>query len=226
MTLHYHGTPITPRSIMYSLTGRNFCVSHADPRDVELCHQIGQSVMLDNGAFSAWRRGAAVNWPDYYDWTDHWLGYRTTWAVIPDTITGSEEENDRLIEQWPHGDRGAPVWHLHESLDRLERLATNWPRICFGSSGHFQFVGTDAWRRRMDEAMQRVVRSGRPITWLHMLRGMRMSGDIYPFASVDSADIARNHNGHRDPARMADRWDGMQCPGTWSPPAGQPGLPI
>ena len=45
------------------------------------------------------------------------------------------------------------------------------------------------------------------VVYLHMLRGMRMSGQEYPFASVDSADIARNHNGKRDPVAMATRWD-------------------
>lgn len=52
MTLHYHGTPITPRKVLEQLAGACFCVSFAEPRDVERVHQIGQSVMLDNGAFS------------------------------------------------------------------------------------------------------------------------------------------------------------------------------
>jgi hypothetical protein len=44
MTMHYHGTPITPITALYELAGRNFCVSHANPQDVARCHQIGQSV--------------------------------------------------------------------------------------------------------------------------------------------------------------------------------------
>jgi hypothetical protein len=31
-------------------------------RDVEVCHEIGQSVMLDNGAFSFWRSATPTNW--------------------------------------------------------------------------------------------------------------------------------------------------------------------
>jgi hypothetical protein len=31
VTLHYHGTPITPRPVLQSLAGRHFCVSFAAP---------------------------------------------------------------------------------------------------------------------------------------------------------------------------------------------------
>lgn len=214
--IHYHGTPITPRSILLTLGGRCFCVSHADPRDVEIVHQIGQSVMLDNGAFSAWRVGKPVNWAGYYAWVEPWLDYYTTWAVIPDVIGGSAHDNDQLIAQWPHGQKGAPVWHMHDPIDRLVALAERWPRVCVGSSEQYRHVGGEVWRRRMDAAMNRLCRNGRPPTALHMLRGMRMSGQEYPFASVDSADIARNHNGKRDPVAMATRWDAMQCPARWT----------
>jgi hypothetical protein len=52
MTVHYHGTPITPAATLVKLAGRHFCVSHMRPDNVEWCHNNGQSVMLDNGAFS------------------------------------------------------------------------------------------------------------------------------------------------------------------------------
>ncbi len=65
--IHYHGTPITPVGALYELAGRHFCVSHARPDDVVRCHQVGQSVMLDNGAFSKWKRDAETDWPAYYD---------------------------------------------------------------------------------------------------------------------------------------------------------------
>lgn len=99
--LHYHGTPITPRSALLALAGRCFCVSFAEPRDVAVCHEIGQSVMLDNGAFSAWRSGKPiVEWSGYYEWCARWLEHWTTWAVIPDVIDGDEDAN-------PGSDR----WH-------------------------------------------------------------------------------------------------------------------
>ncbi len=53
--IHYHGTPITPKERLYELAGRHFCVSYAAPGDLRRCHELGQSVMLDNGAFSSAR---------------------------------------------------------------------------------------------------------------------------------------------------------------------------
>ena len=217
MTVHYHGLTINPRSVFDTLAGRHFCVSFVYPEQVKQAHAIGQSVMLDNGAFTAWRQGKKVDWTGYYDWAEEWLQYRTTWAVIPDVIDGDEEANDALILEWPHGDRGAPVWHLHESIDRLARLCTVWPRVCLGSSGRFRVVGSPAWHDRMTEAMNAVCGDGPPPAWLHMLRGMALAGSHYPFASVDSTDIARNHNRAQNTAvAMANRWDAQQCPAVWT----------
>jgi hypothetical protein len=64
--IHYHGTPISPVTALYEIAGRHFCVSHQAPQDVERAHMIGQSVMLDNGAFSKWKSGKATDWPAFY----------------------------------------------------------------------------------------------------------------------------------------------------------------
>src|SRR5882762_600984 len=88
MTIHYHGTPITPHTAFYQLAGRHFCVSFARADNVKIAHDLGQTVMLDNGAFSVWRRGATSDWPGFYAWCDKWLDYPTTWAIIPDVIVG------------------------------------------------------------------------------------------------------------------------------------------
>jgi hypothetical protein len=216
MTLHYHGTPVTPITALYELAGRHFCVSHAHPQDVARVHQIGQSVLLDNGAFSAWTAGRTPDWVAYYEWCARWLEYPTTWAIVPDVIDGSEEEQDALIVKWPHGQRGAPVWHMNESLGRLLRLVDAWPRVCIGSTAQFRVVLSDSWRRRMDEVwdLLAVYCFGTP--WVHMLRGLQCCAGPWPFASVDSTDIARNHSRPQNtPRGMADRWDAMQCPPTW-----------
>lgn len=230
--IHYHGTPISPRARLLLLAGRSFCVSFARPDDVRLCHEIGESVMLDNGAYTFWRRGAnesrdrrrrhmTVEWDRYYEWCERWLDYRTTWAVIPDVIDGDEEVNDQLIAEWPFGERGAPVWHMHEPFARLVRLAAEWPRVCLGSSAQYATVGTPAWHGRMREAMNEVCGNGPAPTWLHMLRGLNLAGSEYPFASADSTNVARNHNGSgsrsaQDPRVIADRFDVKQCPARWT----------
>jgi hypothetical protein len=221
VTVHYHGTPITPRPVLLELAGRSFCVSYAAPGDVEVCHRIGEQVMLDNGAFSVWRRGAPTDWPGYYGWCERWLEYRTTWAVIPDVIDGDEAANDALLRAWPFGDRGAPVWHMHESLRRLEHLCAEWPRVSLGSSGAYAAVGDARWHNRMAEAMNAVCGDGPAPVWFHMLRGAALAGSEYPFASVDSTNVARNHAGtnggrpRKSAGRMAAEIDGFQCPARW-----------
>ena len=216
--LHYHGTPITPVSVMLELAGHCFCVSHIRPDDVKRAHAIGQSVMLDNGAFSKWKSGKETNWAAYYDWCDEWLSFPTTWAVVPDVIDAGTQEQDALLREWPYGHRGAPVWHMDEPVSRLLRLCDEWPRVCVGSTAEYATVLSDAWCARIDEAFNEVSARHRHLPWLHMLRGMQLSGRQWPFASVDSTDIAQNHHlPHRNPRAMADRWDAMQTPGRWTP---------
>lgn len=180
---------------------------------------MAQSLMLDNGAFSAWRRQHVVDWSAYHRWADRWLDRPTTWAVVPDVIDGTEAEQDRLLAEWPHGQRGAPVWHLNESIERMLRLLDRWPRVCFGSAGAYRVVGSPSWHRRMVEAWDAIAtRHTRPPV-VHMLRGMQAVRWPYPFASVDSTDIGRNHNRPTNtPAGMAARWDARQCGPRWSGP--------
>lgn len=214
--IHYHGTPITPVSALYELRGRCFCVSHAAPQDVRRCHDIGQSVMLDNGAFSKWKSGKDTDWPQFYDWCEEWLSFPTTWAVIPDVIDGGSQLQDALLREWPFGQKGAPVWHMDEPLDRLLRLADKWPRVCIGSTAEFAVVLSEQWRRRMDECWDEISKRHRFLPSVHMLRGMQCSGKRWPFASVDSTDVAQNHHRPQNtPKGMADRWDSLQTPGKW-----------
>lgn len=190
-------------------------VSFAHPEQVELAYDVCQSVTHDNGAFGAWKAGEPIlDWEPYYLWIGIWLRHPGfDWALIPDVIDGAEEDNDRLEEEWPHGRfAGVPVWHLHESLDRLVRLAREWPRIAFGSSGDYAQIATDKWWHRMSEAMDVVCEDGRPICKLH---GLRMLDPAvfgkFPFSSADSTNVARNikydkrWTGPYQPANLAGR---------------------
>lgn len=216
--IHYHGTPITPRAALMELTGRCFCVSYADPRDAPWCADHAQSLMLDNGAYSFWRRGNPVDWNGYYEWVARYLAARTTWAVIPDVIGGGEDANDTLLADWPFPDSGAPVWHMDEPIARFLRLCREYPRVCIGSAGAYE-LRTPAWEGRMDDAFDALLPAGgTPPCDLHMLRGMRLVHERWPFTSVDSTDVARNHKDTPySPASMVARWDGIQCPATWTP---------
>ena len=190
--IHYHGTPITPRREMEKMAGRHFCVSFAHPQDADWCETNGQSVMWDNGAFSAFTKNAIFDVAGYKAWVAPRL-YHPHWAVIPDVIDGDVEQQRALLRHW-HFSRwlSAPVWHIHLPLDWLLELCDNYPKVCFGSSGQFWKIGTDEWRRRLDLGFEVVERHGTH-TWVHMLRAMSAaSRGSWPFASADSTNVARN----------------------------------
>ncbi len=172
----YHGGPITPVDVARQLwTRRHAMVSFETPDQLPVAAECAQSFTLDNGAFSAWKRGAAVDWDGYVDWVCDWMRHPGFgWCVIPDVIDGSEAENDGLVEQWRDlglSSQGVPVWHLHESIDRLVRLADQWPRVALGSSGAFADPGSGPWWQRIGLAMDELCDDmGRPACKLHGLR--------------------------------------------------------
>lgn len=224
MTVHFHGTPLSPRASLMQLAGKHFCVPFSDPRDADVCQQIGQGIMFDNGAFTAHTKGKPLDRKGYYAWLEPRLGH-PHWAVIPDVIDGSVEAQRDLVAEWPFGFLGTPVWHLGLPLDYLLELADRWPRISFGSSGRYWQVGSDDWCRRADAAFDALAARHRHLPWIHMLRGMAMTGDRWPFASVDSVNVARNYkDSNTDPERMARRIDAIQCPVIWRPSPVQEGL--
>lgn len=212
--IHYHGFPITPDSAaVRAVRGGHAFVSGVAPRGFSVVLEVAQSFAVDNRAFPAWCSGEPVeDWEPFYAWIAEIHRYPAfDFAVIPDVIGGTEAENDALLAAWPWRDRapwvGAPVWHLDESLARLERLALAWPRVCLGSAGEFASVGTPRWFSRMAEAMDVICdRDGRPVCKLHGLRMLAIAVyRFFPFASADSTNIARNIG-------IDSRWRGPYAP--------------
>lgn len=214
--IHYHGTPLTPRTELYKLAGKHFCVPFSDPRDADECQRIGQSIMFDNGAFTTYTKGKTFDEAGFYKWVEPRLGY-PHWAVVPDVIDGTVEQQREMVARWPFPRAlGAPVWHLALPIDYLLELVDQWPRVCFGSSGAYWQVGSDAWARRVDEAFNALARKHRYLPWIHMLRGLNLAGDRWPFASADSVNVARNFkDSDTCPERMARNIDARQCPVRW-----------
>lgn len=212
--IHYHGFPITPETAaVRAVSGGHAFVSGVAPRGFAVMLTVAQSFAVDNRAFPAWRSGEPIeDWEPYYAWIAEIYRYPAfDFAVVPDVIDGDETANDALVSAWPWRESapwiGAPVWHLNESLARLERLALAWPRVCLGSAGEFAAVGTARWFTRMAEAMAVVCdRDGRPVCKLHGLR--MLAPDVFryfPFASADSTNIARSIG-------IDSRWRGPYAP--------------
>jgi len=219
--IHYHCADISGDKFL-ELAGHHLLVSHAYPRRVSDAHDIAATMLLDNGAYTAWTVGKEVDWNDYYTWVEPWIGkYPTTWCVIPDIVDGGEEIQDKLISQWPHNNRGSPVWHLDEPIPRLLSLIDGgWPRVCLGSAGEYAEVASNAWMARMNCVFNKVDKTFGQMPWLHGLRMQgiacgRSSGN-FPFGSVDSADVARNNNRKQNTiTKMVTAWDKQQPRVPW-----------
>lgn len=197
----YHGLPVNPMTAaVRAVSGGHAFLTTRDLGQLGLVLECASYFALDNGAFPAWRaKKPVLDWNPFYEEVAELHRYpQFDFAVIPDVIDGAAAENDALLDEWPWRTLaphvGAPVWHLHESLERLARLVANWPRICLGSSGDYAQIGTQKWWTRMAEAMDVICdKSGRPcakILGLRMLDPMIFSR--FPFSSADSTNIAKN----------------------------------
>lgn len=231
MTRAIHGTPISPNWLIEEIcreAERAFCVSYFRPDQVELVVRLAALVMFDNGAFSAWRKGIildAAYWRDFFDFIARWLPPSApgSWFVIPDVIDAGTQEQEALIRECPADllPFGAPVWHMDEPISRLLALIDRFDRVCIGSTAEYRTIGSVAWRRRMDEAWGEIDQTFGAVPELHMLRGMQclLPGYGYPFSTVDSTDLGRNHNRLKKRfgadrhawalKAKADRWDAL-----------------
>lgn len=250
MTEHFHALPITPNAELYTLAGKNFLVSYGTSAKSQayIVEEIGQQIRWDNGAFTRKRKlvkwiadqrargetisddlehemlNAPVDWSGFYKWVDEKLDRPTSLAFVPDVIDGASQVQDGLLKDWPFGDRGIPVFHIHHNEERLLRLLDDWPKVAMGSAGEFWQVLGDPWRSRMDHLWNVISKRHQRTPYLHMLRGMQLvlKPNPYPFAAVDSSDVGQNSNRPQNTARaMADRWDAAQCPPKWVAPPEQ-----
>lgn len=217
--IHYHGAPVTPVAAAASFFARRHgWVSFGNDSQMPLIAEVCQSFVDDCDAFGRWKRGEGpVDVPAYAAFVRSWQRHPGfDFAIIPDVIDGSEFDNDQMIAAWICGERmrcpSVPVWHLHESLDRLERLIRGveggvYARIALGSSGQWSTPGTQDWWDRMGEAMEVACDSdGCPRVKLHGLRMLNPTIFSHlPLASADSTNVARN-------VGLDNRWKGTYQP--------------
>lgn len=193
----YHGTPVggSRQDVARFLIARDALVPWLRRDDMAVVAEVCRSFVFDNSAFSVWKRGAKLDIPGYLRWCDEWHRHPGfNWALIPDVIEGDEAENDALLADWPAHIEGVPVWHLHESLDRLDRLVSEWRTVAIGSSGTWSTPGTAAWWDRMGDAMSVACdHLGRPRARLHGLR--MLNPKVFtrlPLTSADSTNASMN----------------------------------
>lgn len=207
----YHGTPISGTSAVAvtALSGSRAFISHRRRDQLKIAIENCVGFSVDNGAFSAWRAGCPIiDWQPYYAWVRGLQQHKNfNWAIIPDVIDGNELDNDALIDQWPSDLRniGVPVWHMHESFERLKRLCNRFDRVAIGSSGQYSVVCSSAWWHRMNGAMRFICdENGMPPCALHGLRMLNQAiTSTIPLDSADSTSLARQV--------AYDSTSGIQC---------------
>jgi len=229
----YHGTPITPRTVLEAMGARDYCVSYFRPDDVEWIDANARSWFADNGVFSFWmaalKSGGEVvmtrEYLDgYYEFVRRWAHEGSgalKWAVIPDPIGTGTQELDALLREWPAdlADYGAPVYHLDEPIDRALMLLERYGRLCVGATGEYRVILSPAFCERMDELFNAIAAAFPVIPPIHFFRGLQLLKPEHPWpiTTADSTDRARNHNrlkclGDRylwAVKQTADRWDHM-----------------
>ncbi|EFL6904712.1 hypothetical protein G9H81_004223 [Escherichia coli] len=183
---------------MRAWKGRHAFISFAHSGQINLAAEYCQSFALDNGAFTAWKAAGKnkIDWSDYYEFVARWKNHPGfDFAIIPDVIDGGEEENDALLNEWPHGKLvGVPVWHMNESDERFIHLCNEFPRVAIGSCGDYDVKRPTLAVARMKDLIRHIVdEHGQPVTKLH---GLRMLNPLIftklPLASADSTNVARN----------------------------------
>ncbi len=236
--IHYHGTPLGGKKAdtIKFIAGRHVLVPWTYQSDLAVVREFASSFVLDNGAFTHWRKGTSPKcWSEYYDWVAENMTYPNfDWALIPDVIDGDEEQNDLLLASWPSELLcvGVPVFHFHESMDRLGRLARDYHRIALGSSGQYAKPGSSSWWSRMEEIMSVLCnKEGRPICKIHGLRMLDQKiVSMVPLSSADSTNAAQN--GNRKGKQMncstimgkltiATRIESVLPPSSWEPSQNQ-----
>lgn len=205
---------------MMEMRGRHFCLSWAYVQrckgETEEVLKIAQSVMFDNGAFTAFTKGLPLDIDGFTAWVEEYVSH-PHWCVIPDVIGGDVEQQRQMVKSWTFNrELSAPVWHLGLSLDWLLELTDEYPKVCFGSSAEYWQVGSSAWRKRMDDAFEVLTRTRTHLPWIHGMRMLGQSGDKWPLASADSSNIARHHAELMvSPEIMAMRIDAIQPARKW-----------
>lgn len=218
-----HGTPITPKRHLEQLRGESFCVSYAYP---EQLHDVGPLVpdtgilLLDNGAFTAWKQGREYDTAGFWDWANAAQDlYPNAVAVIPDVIEGNEADNLMQASLAVRGglarypERIMFVWHTNDSLTQLKKACLLFNFVAIGSCAEHDiqkhwpaFLGRINEANRVIEAVD-ITTGRRP--WIHVMRGLGKYHKFPRFDSADSSNVARNHcrtKGHPDHVRaMADR---------------------
>ena len=90
--IKYYGTPLTPNSVFDEVfeNGRNCLIPFPNPQNLNRAKGLCNYIIVDNGAFTLWRKGGEIDWNKYYLWLSEHRN-DILFYFIPDVIDGTEE---------------------------------------------------------------------------------------------------------------------------------------
>jgi hypothetical protein len=180
--IYYAGVDSNPKDIAdaYASGARHFMLSFYYAKkhttSIKLLRQLGAHIMLDSGAFSAWKTGGVL---DIYEYVAYIKRSHIGKYVVLDVVGDPEATAANQVIMENDGLYPIPVFHINSDMSILDELAAKYRYIALGGT-----VGKSRTEREIffDEVFERC-----PDTLFHGL-GMTMTDLMrkYPWASVDS----------------------------------------
>jgi len=182
LVIYYAGVDSNPKDIAdaFGAGARHFMLSffyaHKHTSSIRLLRQLGAHIMLDSGAYSAWKKSSTVCLADYIAYIKrNQIGK----YVALDVVGDPEATAHNTIAMESAGLFPIPVFHIDADWRILDGLVSRYRYIALG--------GTVGRSRSIREVFFDEVFSRHPTSLFHGL-GMTIPELMrkYPWASVDS----------------------------------------
>jgi hypothetical protein len=158
-------------------------------------------IMLDSGAFSAWRQKTSVDFKSYIEYCkQHQNDYDV--VIELDVVNDPETSIKNYMIMRKKGLKVIPVWHIAEPFAQLERFADIAPYICIGGIAWVDKNTKYAVLKKVFKAFPDPAKVG-----FHGL-GINSTSIIkaFPWISVDAATVPRQARY----GRVATPWGWLQ----------------
>lgn len=137
MILYYAGGDRSPKDVWDAIRSgaRHFMLSYYYEKShsslIRLMRAHGVHLMVDSGAFSAWRKGSVIDLTGYVRYIkQHHIGK----YIVLDVVGDPEKSDANLKAMEDEGLYPIPVFHYGVSFDWLDRYAARYPYIALGGT--------------------------------------------------------------------------------------------
>lgn len=146
-------------------------------RHMDKYHQLGFELMMDSGAFSAWKQNISIDIDEYCNYLrQHSIHNYIVLDVIGDPI----KSKDNLAYMVGNGFKPIPVYHYGSDIQYLKNLIdSGYNYICLGGTVGLGFPKRCEFFKKVFDFNSEVMYHGLGVSDFRLLK-------IFPFYSVDS----------------------------------------